>query len=382
MRAPPAQHPQLPIGGRPVAAGGQRHGEMGRVEEERRAIQAPGGDSRERRPALRHAEPDEVEPPEERDRVVQVAGDGRRRPLEGAPPEPRGSLVVAPGQVHQREVPQQMVPEPSQMRARVDCRGQARDPRVERRHLVERMRERVDRPGVARIFQVGGARQTHCLVAAARLLEGEGMQAEHEGITGLVTIQRAGERQHGRELPLPEPDEIEALENDQVPRILRQMLPHRAFGLGHLALDQEREGFDVAPLAFGLGAHGGTRDLRRLLRFGEALLEKEADRRAGVAQSQSRVVGVRRAKEVEGPTVPREEPFDGAIVGLERRRRSGAHGQAVGVAAHERHASRPVVRRRPGPRGAQGIRGGRTTRGSRGRGARPTTRTARARSLR
>jgi hypothetical protein len=68
----------------------------------------------------------------------------------------------------------------------------------------------------------------------------------------MVAGQRVGERQHFRELALPEPDEVEALEDHQIARIVDEVLTHRARRVRRLALDQECQALDVTPLAVGL----------------------------------------------------------------------------------------------------------------------------------
>src|SRR5215467_15939390 len=118
------------------------------VEEERLSIETLAGDAGKRLPAIADLAAEELEAPQERDRVVQIARDRRGRALEHPAPEVRRYLVLAASHVHQRQVPEEMVPEPAQVRARLDGRRQARDPRIERRQLVERVGERVDAPGV------------------------------------------------------------------------------------------------------------------------------------------------------------------------------------------------------------------------------------------
>ena len=222
------------------------------MEEEGLTIEPLAGDPRERLPALAEVATEELEPPQERDRVVQVAWNRRRRAFEHGPPEVGCHVVVASPHVHQREMPLEMVPEPAQMGARLDGRRQSRDARVERRHLVERVGEGVDRPGVARVLPVGHERHADRFVAAAGLLEDERVHPEHERVARIVAGRGVGERQHVRELPLPEPDEVEALEHQEVPRVVREMRSHRDRRVVALALHEEGETFDVATLPIGL----------------------------------------------------------------------------------------------------------------------------------
>src|SRR2546430_7817904 len=147
-------------------------------------------------------------------------------------------------------------------RSGVDRRRQARDTRVERPELVERVRQGVDRPGVARVLPDRRLRDPERLVAAPRLLEREGVEAEHEGAAGIVPGQHAREVEHLPELPLPEPDEVEPLKHHQVPWKVAEMPGHRGLGVVPLALDQEGDRLDVAALPQGLG--GGDRKSTRL----------------------------------------------------------------------------------------------------------------------
>jgi len=228
--------------------------------------------------------------------------------LEDRSPELRRHVVFAPRQMHEREVPQEMIPEPAQMRAGLDGRGQPRDTRVERRHLVERVGERVDRPRVPWVLPIRHVSHADRLVAAAGLFEDERVQAEHVRATGMVTSRRVGERQHLRELPLPEPDEVEALEDQEISRIVHEMLPHRARRVDGLALDQQREALDVAPLAVGLRARRRARGLRDLVSLGEALLQEEADRRTRMGERQSWIERRGRAEALEGLSIQERSP--------------------------------------------------------------------------
>src|SRR5436309_14916277 len=153
---------------------------------------------------------------------------------------PAGSVrVLAPPEVHENKVPEQVVPEPAEVRTGMDRRRQACDTGVERPELVERVREGVDRPGVARVLPDRRLRDPERLVATPRLLEREGVEAEHEGAAGIVPGQHAREVEHLPELPLPEPDEVEPLEHHHVPRKVGEMPGHRGLGVVRLALDQE-----------------------------------------------------------------------------------------------------------------------------------------------
>src|SRR2546427_7431581 len=84
-RGPLAEHPELALGRGPAAARGERHRPVGRVEEQGLAVQAPGGDRGERAPATLHGKAAQLEPPEERDRVVEIAGNRLGLALEHGP---------------------------------------------------------------------------------------------------------------------------------------------------------------------------------------------------------------------------------------------------------------------------------------------------------
>ena len=111
---------------------------------------------------------------------MESAGDRRRRPLEGTAPDRRRAVEVTLGEVHQREMPHEVVVEPVEARAPVGGGRQARDARVEHRLLVERMRQRVDAPRVTWIADERGFRRAHGLLAPIALLEREGVEPAEE----------------------------------------------------------------------------------------------------------------------------------------------------------------------------------------------------------
>ena len=336
------------------------------MEQQALAVEALGRDRRERSPARHHVHAAELEPPEERDRVVKVARDRRRLALEDAPAQGGRARVVTPPEMHQDQMPQQLVPEPVQVGARVDRGREPTDPCVERRHLVDRVGERVDGPRVERVPEDRRLGRAHRLVAAARLLEYERVETEHERVPGMVAREGGREVEHLGEPALPEPDEIQALEHHEVARVVAQVLAHRRLRVAGLAFHEAGERLDVAALALALRGRRGARGLRRLPRVREALVQEEADRLARVGERQARIVRVRLAEEVERSRVPAEERLDGAVVGRERVVRGRRHRQPVGVAPHGAQSSRRAAARRA-PR-----------RGTRGRAARPTSGRARA----
>ena len=271
---------------------------------------------------------------------MQVPGDRRGRPLEHRARQRGRPRVLAAGEVQQRQVPQQMVPEPVQTPARVNGRWQACHAAVEVGRLVEGVGEGVHRPGVARVQRERRLGRTGGLGAAAVLLQREGVQAEREGVAGILRQHRLRQRQHLGEAPLPEIDVVEALEHHDVAREGRQVRAHRRHRVVQLAGRPQRQGLHVAALALGQDGGGGAGRLGRLARLGEPLLEEEADGGAGVGEGEAGVGGGGRPEEVEGGRLPAEQRAHRAIVGLQRGGHGGGDGQAVGVAARAAHASR------------------------------------------
>src|SRR6185436_1716824 len=94
LRRPLAEHPELALRGRPIAASGERHREMRGVEQQALAVEPLPRDLDERLPAVADRLADQRQPPEQRDRVVQIAGDRRRRALERAAADGRRTLEL------------------------------------------------------------------------------------------------------------------------------------------------------------------------------------------------------------------------------------------------------------------------------------------------
>jgi hypothetical protein len=85
------------------------------VKEQPLSIEALARNGREGPPALTHPRPDQLEPPQQRDRIVQVARDRGGGTLEGRARHPAGPRVVATREVHEREVPEEVIAEPAQV---------------------------------------------------------------------------------------------------------------------------------------------------------------------------------------------------------------------------------------------------------------------------
>src|SRR4029079_11200194 len=109
-----------------------------------------------------------------------------------------------------------------------------------------------------------------------------------------------------REFPLPEPDEVEPLEDDEVARVVGEMRAHPARGVGALALDQDRQTLDVTPLAIGLRGGRDARDLRGVLSLREALFQEQTPRRPRMREREPGIERDRLAKAVERAGVPRQ----------------------------------------------------------------------------
>jgi hypothetical protein len=152
------------------------------VEQEPLAIETLAGDRGERTPPVPDGKAEEILAPEERDRVVEIAGDGRGRPLEGRARDADRARVLAPGQVHERQVPDEVVAEPVEVLARVDGGRQAAHALVEGGQLVEGVSQRVHRPGVPRVPRHRPLRRAHRLAAPVRLLERERVKPEDERV--------------------------------------------------------------------------------------------------------------------------------------------------------------------------------------------------------
>src|SRR2546428_527951 len=148
----------------------------------RSARRASGAARRDRRQRLTLPAAIQLEAPEERDRVVQVTRERRGDPLEHLAPERAGLVVAAAGEVHEGQVPQEMIAEPAELDARFDPSGERGEPLPAAARLVEHVRERVHGPRVPRFEREGRLGGVEGLVAAALLLEGEGVEAEPERV--------------------------------------------------------------------------------------------------------------------------------------------------------------------------------------------------------
>ncbi len=305
------------------------------MEEQALPVQTLARDRGERAPPRADRQPQEILPPEERDGVVEVARDGRGRPLERRARHPDGAHVVPAREVHQREVPDEMVAEPVEVLAGMDRGRQAAHALVERGHLVEGVGQRVDRPGVPGVPRDRGLRRPNRLPAAVRLLEGEGVEPENEGVLAVGRQDAGRHLEDLREAALPEPDEVEALEDDHVPRPRVEVLRHLSLGRGRSAPDQKGDGLDVTPLPRRLGRRRRARPLRRLPRRSESLLEEQADGRARVSQRQARVERGRLPEGVEGASAPAEEIAYSLVVPGERGGRGRRGREPVRVGAHD-----------------------------------------------
>ena len=85
------------------------------------------------------------------------------------------------------------------------------------------------------------------------------------------------------------------------------MLHHLPLGVLRPAADEERDGLDVAALSRRLARGGGASGLRCGPGRREALLQEQADRRAGVGEREAGIERHRLAKRVRGFPAPAEE---------------------------------------------------------------------------
>ena len=143
------------------------------------------------------------------------------------------------------------------------------------------------------------------------------MKPQDEGVLAVCRQEASGQPQDLGKPALPEPDEVEALEDDDVARPGLEVLLHLLLGGARPTADQEGHGFDVASLAGRVRGRRGARLLGGLPRGREALLEEQADRRAGVGQAETGIEPRGLVEPVKGPPAPAEE-----IAGPRRRKPS------------------------------------------------------------
>ncbi len=349
-----AQALQLPLGGGPVPRRGQGHAHVHVVEEEQREVGAGRGARPDVPPAPRIGPIEEVQPPGERDRVVQVRGDVDGQRGEHAPEHALGVLVAPGGQVQERDVPGEVVPEVAEPTARLDARGQDLHAAVVVARLVQHVREGVDGPRVLGVQRDGAVGERPGLGEAPVLLEGEGVKPQDERVAVEGIHDRAGQRQHVRGAALPELEEEEPLGEQQLARPVLEDLGDEGARLRHPSRQHEVEGLDVLPLARGQRRRAGLRLADRRARLGRALVQEQRERVTGAREREVRIRFGGGAERRGGPGVEGQEAAHPGVVVVERGARRGGHGQSVEVGGHDGHPSSRAPRCRSPRRAAGG----------------------------
>src|SRR6185369_9935981 len=120
--APLAQAIELQLGRCPVARGGEGHRHVRVVEEEERQVEPTASRRTQVLPPARVRTAEEVELPRERDGILQVGSGSDRDVAEHTLEEALHPLVPPLGQMHEGEVPEQVILEVSEMIAGMDAR--------------------------------------------------------------------------------------------------------------------------------------------------------------------------------------------------------------------------------------------------------------------
>ena len=237
-------------------------------------------------------------------------------------------------------MPEQVVAEPVQAAARVHGDRQLRHAGVEGLGLVQRVGERVHRPGVVGLELQRRLRGANRFGQPTGLLEREGVQAEHERRAGIVAAKRVRQRQQIREPAEPEVDVIEPLEDHRIARPPGQVLAHQPLRLRHLPRRPRRQRRHVRGLALARAHDRGPRGFRRRLRLGEPLLEEETHRGARVREGEAGIALRRRAEQRQRVGLPRLQRAHRAVVECLRLAIGRGHGQPVRVVRHSAHPIR------------------------------------------
>ena len=161
------------------------------------------------------------------------------------------ALVAPRRQMHEGEMPEEMVAEVAEMVARMDARRQRLHAAVVLARLVEHVGHRVHRPCILRVHGHRALGQGHGLAEAAVLLQAEGVQPQHVGVALECPPRRLGELEHLRRAPLPEVDEVETLQQQHVARVLDEQLLDEGDGVVAAPGHPERERLHVTALPGG-----------------------------------------------------------------------------------------------------------------------------------
>ena len=198
-------------------------------------------------------------------------------------------------------------------------------------------------PRVARVASHGDLGGREGLRNALGLLEGKGVQPQHERVPGIVPSELARHGKHLGKSPLPEPDVVQPLEDREIARVAGEVLAHSLLGPIRSAGDELGHGLHVAALPRRRPGCRPPRVLGAGPRLGETLVEEVADRRASVGHGETRIEGERAVEQVQGGPVPAEQPVDRPIIGVEGTRGGGRDGQAKLITRHDATLANPSI---------------------------------------
>ncbi len=182
--SPLAQALELGLGRAPVARGAEGHAHVEVVEEEQRHLEPAPRRCPEVLPAGGVGPAIEVEPPREGNRVLQVGAHGDGHAAEDAVEELAHAVIAPFRQVHEGEVPEEMIPEIAEMVAGMDARRERFHAALVLAALVEHVGHRVDGPRVFGIEGEGPLGEGQGLGVEPVLLQGEGVVPEEVAVGG------------------------------------------------------------------------------------------------------------------------------------------------------------------------------------------------------
>src|SRR5262249_30576400 len=142
---------ELRLRGTPVAGGGERHAYVEIVEEEQRHLEPAAGSGAQVLPALRIGLAVEIETPGQGDRVLEIRAYRDGDVAKYASEELVHLLVATLGQVHEGEMPQEVILEVPEVIAGIDAKRQRLDAAQIFAALVEHVGEGVHGPRIAGI---------------------------------------------------------------------------------------------------------------------------------------------------------------------------------------------------------------------------------------
>ena len=269
------------IGQRPragmVAHRRHRQQMVQRGENQRRVFAAPRGDGVQLVPARADIDPLLLQPPEQRDGVGDVAEVVGLHRAHFRVIDAEGEIVPPLREVEEREMPAHVEGE---IIALFPHRPGLFEPCHARRRAavhLEHMRHRVHAPAVARLVAQRRAPGALGLREFARLLEAEGVAAEHETVAGHrlrpFVDDHARRRQHARLVARHEAQRVREFDREEVIGAVDEMLVEPLRRLQQITARRRAERADERPLAGGSapphesGARGGQTRLRAGLRL-------------------------------------------------------------------------------------------------------------------